>query len=109
MIVVMRPLLERLTIPSAGECRVESDTKLGDKSEVYTPQKKVTNKSNSVEITPRQIEETIEAELIPTSLKVNWYKSKTVIKNGENKNPRVKDLKVVAYKKEILVYVLKRE
>lgn len=76
---------------------------------MYTPQKKVTKRSSSVEITPRQIEDTIEAELTPTSLKVNWNKRNIVSRKGENKNPRVKYLKVVAYKKEILVNALSEE
>ena len=73
---------------------------------MYTPQKKVMKSSSSVEITPKHIEETIEAELTPTSLKVNLKRTRTVIRNGENKNPSVKDLKVVAYKKDIFVYAL---
>lgn len=76
---------------------------------MYAPQKKLTNSSNSVLITPKQIEETIEADVVPTSLKVKLNNRNTVSRNGENKKPTVKYLKVVAYKKEILVNILKYE
>lgn len=60
-------------------------------------------------MTPKQIEETIEAEVVPASLKVKLNNKNTVIRKGENTKPIVKYLNVVAYKKEMLVKILKYE
>lgn len=51
----------------------------------------------------------MDADVVPTSLKVKLNNKNIVIKNGENTNPTVKYLNVVAYKKEICVKTLKYE
>lgn len=59
-----------------------------------------------MQIIPKQIVETIEAEVVPASLKVALNRKNKVIKNGENRKPIVKYLRVVEYRKDILVNTL---